>query len=507
MNRIIFALSLFLFISCSTYFEAETITFKKTTNSIGLNLIDSTQLNYNEFLFPHNILGMRIDEKNNTCILKLIDKTVPWNSPKNGYCVYADIAHDSILWSKSLNTNKSYILEAQKNIVITHPLGSMAFNKNDGTLNWESDIQFYIKWNEIGVGHKINFISGKTDQLTGVDLNTNKVVWERTIDGDLDIKNMTNINDSTILIITDGLHTLNPFNGKGWDYEASTTAQHTEEKDFKGIKSNTLVEKNAIYQSTKNKIFKLDVKTGKTIWEYPNVETMSSSSSILIHDSLLFQINKGTVKVNSETIIHGKPYLACYNKYSGERLYMELFFEEEDYIIDFIEKNNKIHLLFLNKLVSVSMKEGTIVKETDTQTNLYSKNDHFLRTAVGYEDSGKITVMSVNKNDISIYKDNKNVLELDSNNKPVQLFNTEWIYTFKGDFLGFNIFERDLNTFIVNKKNEIVAKFDFILNKKTAIDKIFLMGRKKIIVFSIEDFRKFLGLSMARDVNKIVVIN
>ncbi len=60
--------------------------------------------------------------------------------------------------------------------------------------------------------------------LKGVDAMTGKEIWKKNISKrDAEIPYYRLINDSTLLIISGGLHAVNIYTGKGWDYDIKTS--------------------------------------------------------------------------------------------------------------------------------------------------------------------------------------------------------------------------------------------------------------------------------------------
>lgn len=60
--------------------------------------------------------------------------------------------------------------------------------------------------------------------LKGVDAMTGKEIWKKKISNrDAGIPYYRQINDSTLLIISGGLHAVNIYTGKGWDYDIKTS--------------------------------------------------------------------------------------------------------------------------------------------------------------------------------------------------------------------------------------------------------------------------------------------
>lgn len=60
--------------------------------------------------------------------------------------------------------------------------------------------------------------------LKGVDAMTGKEIWKKNISKrDAGIPYYRHINDSTLLIISGGLHAVNIYTGKGWDYDIKTS--------------------------------------------------------------------------------------------------------------------------------------------------------------------------------------------------------------------------------------------------------------------------------------------
>src|SRR5690606_1196566 len=72
------------------------------------------------------------------------------------------------------------------------------------------------------IGSKIQASKSKENMLEGIDLITGKPIWQREISREYSWNDVFYLNDSILLIAAAGLHTLNIFDGTGWDYNTIT---------------------------------------------------------------------------------------------------------------------------------------------------------------------------------------------------------------------------------------------------------------------------------------------
>ncbi|UZO80949.1 hypothetical protein NBT05_00340 [Aquimarina sp. ERC-38] len=181
-----------------------------------------------------------------------------------------------------------------------------------------------------------------------IDLKTGDLKWQREVNNEFGWNDLIHLNDSTIVISSNGLHKINLKNGDGWDYKTKTgkkdyTAAVVENtlgtiagvltgtfvstsahNIVRNVVSNVETEDSNFYLSSEEQIAKLDGKTGEVIWKNVFDKNTSSRSNIFLDDEKVYLLNFGFANMGNRTISFGKPFFAAYNKITGEKIFQKI---------------------------------------------------------------------------------------------------------------------------------------------------------------------------------------
>ncbi|PZF72795.1 outer membrane protein assembly factor BamB family protein [Taibaiella soli] len=183
----------------------------------------------------------------------------------------------------------------------------------------------------------------------GVDLISGKCIWRHPVtaeDGELPGE-LYHIDDSLVAFCYGGLHVMNLYTGKGWDYKLSTTkgnpgttwtligagmvgglyqgmavapvSMGPGSPRLTGFNSNIASDNGLIYIADKLGLLCWDVKTGELIWRQKISRSKMSGSEIFIKNGAIYIINKGLADQGSI----GTPFIAAYDKNSGNEAFFQ----------------------------------------------------------------------------------------------------------------------------------------------------------------------------------------
>ena len=234
----------------------------------------------------------------------------------------------------------------------------------------------------------------KSPVFKGVDLTNGKKTWTRVIKFFSPIIHYETFNDSTVLALSGGLHTMNLNTGKGWDVDMQMNNKGYMSASVKSSLSaatgggalgaigmmvafpgsakvpsstfsNILMTDSVIYLAGKNQIICCKKQTGEVIWSDTLQEKQTSSSQLLLKDNKLIMINYGcSTNDEGEKVNYGEPFVAAYNPKSGNLYFMEnLMDETAGPIADFCIDNSRINLLFSHKIAILSLNDGKLINE------------------------------------------------------------------------------------------------------------------------------------------------
>lgn len=238
--------------------------------------------------------------------------------------------------------------------------------------------------------------SSKNEMLACYLPTTGEKVWEREIPHEFGWTDSEMLNDSTLLVASDGLHTINLFTGLGWDYEASTGAKNYSEmlatnalgvvmgaltgvavynpnaQKVTWMVSNVLLCDSLIYQANRKTVACLRYN-GEVVWETPLPSKLTAYSQIFPVDDKLYLLNYGYAYLGQKRVNAGRPYLACFNRATGEELFLNRLTEKKDQIESASIKSNAVYMFFDNGMAYHALADSSAIEIVPWNAEKYGK--------------------------------------------------------------------------------------------------------------------------------------
>lgn len=336
--------------------------------------------------------------------------------------------------------------------------------------------------------------------------------WDRFIYMPYGCNEILKLNDSTNLVVADGLYSVNLNTGTGWGFKGITGAREYIKHDipltiagvalglFQGnfiyspltsglvednleyptdysiicdIVSNVIIDNSKIYWASKQNIVKLDT-SGNVLWENSLPKDEVSKSHIFLYDSILCMLNYGYAFSTShyQNVIYGQPFIAGFNKNSGNQLYYQLLKDNKNPVIGYKAKNNALILFSNSKLAKYSMTNGELIKEKAINTDslglldcYVSKNTYILKDSIliclNDSNSTNYCILTKNKKIIQINDQLEVMNKLDNKDSYVK-------YLVKNDF---KFVGNSTDSYILDKNDNVIANIK-------ASNKAVLIGNK-----------------------------
>ena len=403
----------------SAFAFAQSVQVTKSQKSVGDNLNSHTEIIADVYVFPDRISFFEIDSTNNYATVGLRNFNKNGKTLQNkGKIVTYDLLQEKTLWNKDVNyLNNGFSVVSNNNFFSTG-YKTAKLNNNNGAEVWELPNSIYYANNNVGLGYKYRAMNADfSDKLEGINLSDGKILWTKEIEKDYGWNDVKKLDDTTILITSSGLHKINLNTGEGWSYEASTGRN-----DYKGtiaanilgaalmvttgsgfvsygkdvvrnLVSNTLYndKDQAVYLASRDKLVKLNMN-GEKLWEKELEKSQAAKSFLFEKEDELQMINAGYAYFNQNLIDHGVPYIAVYNKNTGEQKYMKEVAPKKDMIrcMTMNERKSEIILCLDEKMARYNLTDGTLIKEVKYDSKKYGKPDkfidsiHFEQTADGF---------------------------------------------------------------------------------------------------------------------------
>lgn len=466
--------------------------------NIGKNLTTGKDIKATQYAFQDRIYDVNIDTTLQKFTIQLRKITSNEKYYKNtGYLVSLDVSSKKIQWWEKINYVQNNI-EQYENVLFWTISGGTTTRKdlNTGDKMWTTKVVIFatIPNLNISLGYKFNSFSGQLSKdVSCIDLITGKVLWEREIDNRYNWNGIEAIDDTTIIIKSSGLHYVNLKTGKGWDYIANTGVNNyaktvgvnaagvalglltgtfvlnTGPDLVSNLVSNLANDSLHLYFASKDYLTCLSYN-GNIKWKVA-LPKETSQSNIFYDSTKVYLINEGLAQYNGRECNYGKPYIAAFDKATGQQHYLSIFDFKKNPLLNFVI-GDSIDLLFSGRLVRFSLKTG---KYNDAKYNyqqvgnfkyLVDMFDTFVTTNSTFQN-----LHSLDSGALYIASDIGKVVKLKSNLQFDKTIEFDKLYTSKAKFNKYQFLYNNEKVIVINDLNHKIAEFSmgreiFILQNK-----------------------------------------
>jgi outer membrane protein assembly factor BamB len=304
---------------------------------------------------------------------------------RKGSVMVFDPQDGSVKWNKKISYNQGKVIQAGDVIIHNYKNLSYRLDYGTGKQMWtgESIISIIDTIAGVGLGYMIDSKSGIPYILQLYDLSDGHIIWFRGIKRDFGWNDWFHLNDSVVMIVSSGLHTVNMKTGKGWDYDAVTGkliytkailtdiagtvlmaatgtgflyAGHDVISD---LVSNTIIDHTGIFFASKENIARLK-EDGQVLWNTPLQKEMTSKSLIFKNDSQVYLVNQGFAFRDERLVYFGTPFFASYDINTGKQVFMVSIGDKKDPVYDYKAEKDTILFLYKDRIEKRSMNDGAL---------------------------------------------------------------------------------------------------------------------------------------------------
>ncbi|MFC0876393.1 hypothetical protein ACE01N_07345 [Saccharicrinis sp. FJH2] len=513
------------------------VKLKVSENNAGKNLISGKAVVAKEYKFPGVIQKSYLDTLTNsiTVVQQRVNQSGEWLKNRGDLILFS-IKDDNIKWSKSINYVNSKVLQYNDNIFLESDNILNCLKISDGDELWDAkvNLKYIDPLMNVGIGYTYRSAIGVTNMLKGVDLKTGEVIWKREISEQYNWSNqIIHINDSVILIVAAGLHTINLKTGKGWDYDMITGENETKivnndvyhvsdvyaftkysgvflkNEVISNVGSNLLNEDGYIYFASKDNLIKIDLD-GNIQWTFAIPSGKSSSSELFIRYNRLYLFNKGYASYNetsvgpldpnvydqsvdtrdgNEKISYGKPYLTAFNPNNGKQLFVKEFNTDDQLILDSKIQDDRLTVLYQDKMKAFSLVDGSVIEEKSFLINVLDPFNHFLNDKIYLktEDVKGSKIIDPDTYYLISTRDN-NLVVIDHNFEFVKnLVLAENYLPYRSNKYGYNIFANNKETIILNPAGKAAALLSVSANQIIAKKVLYEIKDGSFVIVDLKD--------------------
>ena len=364
----------------------QNVNFKLLNKSeiYGKDLVNNSPIIANEYSFPMPIYGFHIDSLSRAISLQLrLTSGDKKTFTSGGELVYIDLNTDEITWRKRINYQKSRVQHLSGILTQTSNRECYALNFRTGEELWRNNYNLFLSAPKKKIVVGFERYPENSNKLFGINITNGKPIWKREINRASGAIKVEKLNDSILIILSNGLHTVNIKNGLGFDYTTKTseldytafiTTRSTDESSgpafralyynkpqtIGNLHSNVLTnEDGELIFASREKVTSIK-KNGAESWSINLPKDKASKSILFQNDSVVFMINTGLAEMNNKDIIFGKPFLVSINKTTG-KIIKQISFKEELPIKDFKIAHDTITIISFNNIALYSSKTGDLI--------------------------------------------------------------------------------------------------------------------------------------------------
>lgn len=520
IKKKIVAAWLFLFVSIICFSQSAEIKVFSNEKPLGKDLISEQEIIGQEYIFPDRIYRTYLDTTNSylTVQLRGLSRNGKYLNNKGNILLY-DLKKNNLKWTKKIAYQTSSLQQYSNMMIQTVGNKSYCMDIENGEELWElkNDIYYVDPLNDIGIGYKYKGSTGYSNTLEGIDLNNGSVIWNKKLNREYGWNKIFHLNDSILLIVAGGLHTVNIKDGSGWDYSTITG-----EKDYSGtaatnalgvasglltgnfflsighnlvrdIVSNVQMDSSSLYFASKEKLSSVNIEDGSANWTNPFREGFASKSLLLMNDSALLVINKGYAFMGYRQLDYGRPFIASYDIQTGEQHYLSVIMVENDPILGVQILNDKLFLLFKNRLAKLSIKNGGVLLEKEITSTENGSLKYYVgnQAYIARDDDTYKSLITSDSSKLFVFTESGNTLVIDDQLKIVDTVELEDIFVNYINTGSHRFIAKENSSWILNSAGERIAELE-------ASSEAFLIGYKLYDRyddrFKVIDLKEIIGL-------------
>ncbi len=489
MRTLIFGL--LLLVTIAGFSQERQVFVLNNEKTVGKNLVDNSEITGVEYVFPKRIHESFIDTTTGLLTVQLRGvRKQKWLDNK-GDIVQYDTKNSRVLWNKKIFYESSYLQQFSKAMIYTVGNKSYCLDIYRGNDIWEvkNNIYFVDPVDYIGIGYKFKSSTGYSNILEGIDLTNGNVIWKRELNREYGWNNLFYTNDSTLIVVAAGLHSVNIRTGKGWDYNAvtgkkdytgtaianaagvglglltGTFALSTGHDLIRELVSNTLTDSANIYFASKDELVRVDKQSGEIVWKSQFPDNTAGKSSIFMIDSMLYMINKGMAFMGNRQLAFGKPFIAAFDRQSGNQKFFSLLDVKDDPILYYKVKNKEFLLVFKNRIARYSMETGMLISERIFLTDHVGELLYFVGDQVYITDqNGELMSLYSDSAKVFVYTSKSKILAVDEELNISRTIEFDELSVYYIKTKDFKFFAKDKKTLVVDNTGKQVAELDATSN-------------------------------------------
>ncbi len=412
------------------------------------------------------------------------------------------------------SAEKSFQIPFRYGIESVYPFDDVVVRSQKGTYvyNRYNGAKFWDRYNFAPLILKDNILVGvnlMSEKIVAYNLVSKKKLWKRKFRLKDGVKDFYMLDDSTLMIYGAGIYTYNIYTGEGYDFKAKTAvADYTKAAIATtvgvalavttgygfystGPDYTTPIGSQPLFDNQSNDLFFASYDfiyrisdTGQVVWQKEFPAKTVSYATLFQNDSLVFMLNYGYSYKNRKFVYVGVPFVAAYDKKTGERKFL---LNTAEAFTDYQVINDTIlYLLSGQKVLMYNLKIGKRIKTINFESSIWVEQ---LR---GFYDD---TLYSFSDGEVVCYDnsrakliDNKNTLVL-IDTKGVYDAYDEGFYVVVARYKNYKFLDNDEKIVILDNANNKIGSFEFLGQIVIKDDKLFYINDESLYIVDLQQFK------------------
>jgi outer membrane protein assembly factor BamB len=394
-------LPLLLLCSVQSLFAQSKITI--STREAGVDLRTNTPISAQEYRFDLPVFRFYAVPEQDllTVLLRKKNPTTQVWKPSGRLAVF-NVESGQAKWQRKQKYGANNIQQVD-NVIFEQTAAKLSrLDLETGKPIWKRQSTAYWVYPELNMALCYDYGTTGPNTLHGINIKTGQSQWRREVPGEFGWQKAEMLGDSTLMVVSEGLHTVGLTDGKGWAINRVAHAKKTDMakvgltvlggvaaasagymlmptgsfSDYLlNISSNVLYADNGFYFAAKEKISAHSLN-GEKIWETTLDRKKTSKSHLFQEGNTLYMINMGYASKYGRPAALGNPYVAAFDAGSGEQLFSKEWEERKNFVSDYMIQGNELYLLYRDKVdIQRYSPEGLTQKyivRIDEKSNMHS---------------------------------------------------------------------------------------------------------------------------------------
>lgn len=481
--------------------------------------IDGKELKARGFEFGGKIREYNMDTTSNSFLIKLgyLTKNERYYQNKGNILVF-NCREKKELWRRKLDFRVDQAALLSDGVLFNSKgVKSLYLDLQTGQEKWNKKMLPYI------LDHHNNklwaYKNAVSKKLECYDTASGTLLWTREIPHTYGWNHHELINDSTRLIVSDGIHLVNINDGTGKSYPMETgTTNYTEAVALGALgvltgaltgvamfptggnavmelTSNVLREDSLVYFASRTQLLCMDEQMNVK-WGYPLPDKLTSHSILFTSDDRIYMINYGcgyrgnfrdfssSYERKMMEVNIGRPFIACLDKNTGKNIYLNQLTKKKDRIEDACLKRerNTLYLMFDDGISFCQLTDSSEIEVSPWSEEINGKLQGFLFRSFYLTNTDSASfhrIMPLDSSSCFVYNDQYDVFEVDEQMNVIQKYPREEIYFASINLDGYSIVSRDENQYLIDFTGKKLARLHLPYDLFFAEDKIYTLDRER----------------------------